>query len=355
VKLKMDTDFPEGESAKLTFDPEVPKQFTVLLRRPYWVETNFSVAINGEAIPLDSLSGSNPVTSGSRGMPRTAAKESSFVEISRTWKPGDQLTVSLPKTLRLEPLPDNPRCVAISWGPLVLAADLGPDEGRRNARMEAVPVFVAAEKPVTEWLKPVPDKPGFFVRMALEEIAMSTSCRFNRLHRHTYSIYCDLFTPVEWETRAAELAAERERQQRLEAATVGYAQPARCRRSVTRTCKARRPNRFDCKAAQDAEAANGSPSTCRLMKPNPWHWWSPTTMTSGRSARSKSLRTARGWVSRRIERRGPLRFFDVQYQLPGAVTKGKQKVTIRFQAAKGKEIGTVFGVRMIRLESAAGR
>ena len=33
------------------------------------------------------------------------------------------------------------------------------------------------------------------------------------------------------------------------------------------------------------------------------------------------------------------------------VLKGKQKVTVKFQAANGSEIGAVFGIRMIRADA----
>ena len=48
---------------------------------------------------------------------------------------------------------------------------------------------------------------------------------FYRLHRRTYTTYWDLLTPAEFETRAAEMAAERARQRRLDAATVAFVQP----------------------------------------------------------------------------------------------------------------------------------
>ena len=47
------------------------------------------------------------------------------------------MTLVLPKALRLEPLPDNPRRAAIMWGPLVLAGDLGAVPPRQP-RDEAV-------------------------------------------------------------------------------------------------------------------------------------------------------------------------------------------------------------------------
>ena len=49
-----------------------------------------------------------------------------------------------------------------------------------------------------------------------------------------------------------------------------------------------------------------------------------------------------------IERRGPMRFFDVEYAVPAETVKGKQKVTVKFQATRGNEIGAVYGLRMIR-------
>jgi len=55
-----------------------------------------------------------------------------------------------------------------------------------------------------------------------------------------------------------------------------------------------------------------------------------------------------------IERRSPEqepRFFDVEYKIPPELVKDKQKVTVRFQATKGNEIGAVCGIRMIRSDA----
>jgi hypothetical protein len=49
-----------------------------------------------------------------------------------------------------------------------------------------------------------------------------------------------------------------------------------------------------------------------------------------------------------VTRSSPPRFFDVQYVLDPSIVKGKEKVTVRFQAAEGSYIASVFGLRMIR-------
>jgi hypothetical protein len=51
-----------------------------------------------------------------------------YVELTRTWKTGDIVSLTLPKRLRLEFVADNPHRAAIVWGPLVLAGDPGPEQ-----------------------------------------------------------------------------------------------------------------------------------------------------------------------------------------------------------------------------------
>jgi DUF1680 family protein len=223
AKLAVDTDFPEGESAKVALTLDAPKEFTLTLRRPYWVGDGFSVKVNGEAVArgeepkAEDKAERTPAPSGNTARERTTFKAppvGSYIELKRTWKNGDTVELTLPKTLRLEPLPDNPRRVAILWGPLVLAGDLGPgtERGReRGARAEPpqVPVFVAAERPVTEWLKPVPGKTGQFRTNGVGRERDVDFVPFYRLHRRTYGVYWDLCTLAEWETKAAEPAAVR--------------------------------------------------------------------------------------------------------------------------------------------------
>ena len=144
AKLEMETDFPEGSSAKLKLTLRSPKEFTLTLRRSAWAGEGFSVAVNGKTVT-------------------EVPKPDSYVEIKRTWQSGDTVSLVLPKTLWKDPLPDNPNRVALMWGPMVMVGDLGAGgRGRGGYRATAadggtvpgVPVFVTAE-PVANWLKPV--------------------------------------------------------------------------------------------------------------------------------------------------------------------------------------------------------
>jgi uncharacterized protein len=53
-----------------------------------------------------------------------------------------------------------------------------------------------------------------------------------------------------------------------------------------------------------------------------------------------------------VEKGGTPHFFDAEYSIPADLVKGKQKVTIRFEATNGNEIAAVFGIRTIRADAA---
>jgi hypothetical protein len=345
----MTTDFPEGDSAtiKLTGSPE--KEISLMLRRPYWADTNFAISVNGDPMPPHMLVAPGPEPARRSGSGATA-RTSWFVTLQRQWKSGDEIKVTMPKKLRLEPLPDNPRRVAILWGPLVLAGDLGGENSHRNqsSRTNFVPVFVSAERPVAEWLKPVPGMPGNFRTAGVGQYRDVDFVPFYRLHRRTYGIYWDLYTPDEWQKRAAEIAAAEERQRQLETATVGYAQPGEMQAERDANMQGEdteplrlqgRPGRRGSKWFSFDLPVDPAESMTLVVTYNRDEWQERTfdVLVDGKSVGQQT-----------IERRGPVQFFDVEYPIPGEILQGKRKVTVRFQAANGREIGAVFGIRIVR-------
>ena len=337
--LMMETNFPEGESATLKLTLKTSKQFTLALRRPSWAGDGFAVMVNGQIV-------------------KALTKPGSYIELKRRWKSGDTVAVTLPKTLRMESAPDNARVAAILWGPLVLAGDLGPERerggggGARAGQPINVPALVAAERPLTEWLKHVSGKPGNFRSDGVGREQDVELAPFYRLHRRAYSVYWDIFTPAEWEKKAAELAAERERRRKLEAATVSFAQPGE-------TQSERDFNQ------QGEETSQGGMGGRRGRNAKKWFSFDipvdaarPMTLIVTYHGEERQTRTFEIQVDgsrvgeQTIERHRPgsptKSFFDVEYAIPADLTRGKQKVTVRFQATGGNETATVFGVRMIR-------
>ncbi len=376
VKLEMSTDFPEGETATLKLTVESPKELTLALRKPFWSGDGFSVKVNNQAVreeviaPLRGVPGSGRQVENRHGRTteKTMQGSSSYVELKRIWKTGDTIELLLPKSLYLGPTPDNPRCAAIMWGPLVLAGDLGPERERvRERRGDAgteqpnVPVFVAAERPVTEWLKPVEGEPGKFRTEGIGRDSLGAGIDidavlipFYRLHNRTYAIYWDLFTQSEWEEKKAEYMAEQERKRKLEEATVAFVQPGEMQ-----------PERnYNYQGAEDAEVRRiqGRPG----RRGNSWFSFDipvESDHTTKLVVTYYSNERRRGRASfeilvddrvvglQEVTRSVPARFFDVEYAIPEDLVQGKDKVTVRFQATADNQIATVFGIRMIRADA----
>jgi DUF1680 family protein len=343
VSIVADSSFPDGDSASLTFTAKAPKTFTLALRRPFWAGEGFSVKVNGSPVAKLPPAGS-------------------YVEVTRGWKTGDTVAVTLPKTLRAEPLPDNPNRVALMWGPLVLAGDLGPIRRRPRASEEddpvppkSVPSFVSAGRPVASWVKPVPGKPAAFRTEGVGRDSEVDLLPFYALHRRTYAAYWDLYTPAGWEAHAAAIRAAQEKQRLLEAATVGFAQPGQMQ------------------AERDAnyQGENASPTQANGRYGRRGTGWfsvdvavdpsRPLTLVATYAGDERANRTfdilvdGAKLASQVVERRSPEKnvgFFDVEYPLPPDTVKGKTKVTVRFQATLGNELAAVYGIRVVRTDAA---
>ncbi len=210
ANLQMETGFPDGDSAKMTLTLKAPKEFTLAVRRPTWAGDGFAIKVNGTAMPQPPLASFRVGGAGGRGNApgneSEAQLSSSYVLLKQVWKSGDTVELSLPKSVRLEPTPDNKAVAALMWGPLVLAGDWGPRrEGR--AAVPPVPVLVAGGRPVGDWVLPQA-RPGDFVASQVARVPGDAAAAadvalapFYRTHRRRYSVYFDVLTAAEFETK----------------------------------------------------------------------------------------------------------------------------------------------------------
>jgi uncharacterized protein len=342
VKISMESSFPEGADASLTFTAPNPRRFTLALRRPSWAGDGFAVKVNGGAVP-------------------TVGAPGSYVAIARTWKTGDRVEVTLPKALRLEPLPDNPDRVAVMWGPLVLAGDLGPMPLRRGRGEAAasspaparptVPALVSPERTVSKWLAPVEGTPGTFMTSGVGRDRDVEFVPFYRLHRRIYAAYWELLTPAQWEARSAALQAAQVAQRELEAATVAFVQPGQMQteRDFNQQGVGSTPVQFDGRYGR--RATGWFSFDVPVEPPHPM----VLAVTYNRNERYRRafdiLVDGVKVADQTMEGRSPQEksvFFDVRYALADDVVAGRQKVTVRFQATGGYEVAAVYGIRILR-------
>src|ERR1039458_1996594 len=114
VTVRQETSFPDDAHSTLHISTPKSRRFSLFLRHPGWLKAQtVTVSINGQT-------------------QRLASNPSSYLELTRIWKNGDQVDVKLPMDLHLEPLRGSSEYSAILRGPMILAGELGT----KNLRME---------------------------------------------------------------------------------------------------------------------------------------------------------------------------------------------------------------------------
>ena len=334
VTLKMASTLPEGDRATLTLESVSPRRLTLLVRRPSWAGEGFAIRVNGQPTALNATPGS-------------------YVELARTWSSGDSVEIVLKKSLRLERLRDDPTRAAAVWGPLVLAGDLGPQppapaegdgDGPAAASVES-PVLIT-ERPVTEWLKPVAAQPGTFRTTGVgADVAFAP---FYRTHRRIYTTYWDVLTPAENVARLAALEQERQRQRRLEAATLAYFAPTDPAAEQAHNQQGEQSSLVHTDGRTGRRAAKWFSYELPVGQRSP-NALVVTYNRDNRRARSFEIVVdGQTLASEKFDFDSASKFFDREYVLPPALVQGKTRLTIRFQAAGTLEVAPVYALRLIR-------
>jgi DUF1680 family protein len=224
VRVRQETAFPDEARTALVINTTKPQHFTLRVRHPEWCERP-TVTVNGSAHPSDS-------------------SPASYLEITREWRDGDRVDISLPTRTTVETLPDGSPWHAIMHGPILLAHPAGTsdlqgiraDSGRMShvadgpARpLDQAPVLLAdpAEIPARVVADPTAGPLHFRLTEIVEPAAPDglELIPFFRLHDSRYQIYWETTTRERLAARKEQLAtAERAREAR-EAATIDQVSP----------------------------------------------------------------------------------------------------------------------------------
>jgi DUF1680 family protein len=184
IVVTQNTKYPEEQGTSLEFKCDKPQKLTLQIRYPYWATAGISINVNGKSVHIKGHPGS-------------------FIAVERTWKTGDKVDIKLPFTLRLEPMPDDSSRVAVMYGPLVMAGDLGPIKDSASTDAMYVPVLMTGKHDPAEWMKPVEGKINTFVTVNTgrpRDVEMRPLYTF---YDRRYSVFWDLFTEAGWKARQA--------------------------------------------------------------------------------------------------------------------------------------------------------
>ncbi len=330
MRIRQKTSYPEEQETTLEIDCDQPVQLDILIRYPYWAEQGIGIFINGKE-------------------KRVKQERSSFVRIAGTWKTGDIIKVKFPFSLRLESMPDNSNRVAIIYGPLVLAGDLGPERDSTAIDPMYVPVLLTENRDPSAWLERVEGEPNTFTTVNTGRPRDVKLKPFYQTHERRYTVYWDIFNENDWTEREQEYQASIERKKKIEEMTIDYVQMGEM--------QPERDHHF--------EGENSYPDEFkgRMMRASREEWFSVNMKVYkgqpmglvveywGGFPGSKTfdiLIDGEYLATENISNKADGQFIYEIYEIPDAMTIDKTSVKVTFKAHDGHMAGPVFSVRTIK-------
>ncbi len=338
--VRQETDFPTGDVTSLLIRAENPTPLALRIRVPYWATQGIRVKINDQPQTIETT-------------------PHGYALIDRVWHDGDRVEITLPMNLHLHRAVDDPGTVAVLCGPVVLAGELGRQDMPPDLHGQfdywpilggIVPVLVTDSADPAAWLEAVAGQPLHFRTKSAgwpHDVVLSP---LHALKDQRYTVYWKTYTTGAWKTEgpqhvAAEAARIREEARRVDSINFGEMQPERDH-SVT----GEQSRTDEMRGVHAREAINGGwfgaefkadPSAPLLLR---CRYWGNDTgdrvydiMVDGQVIATQTL-----------DRLKPREFCNVDYPVPAALTRGKDRITVRFQAHAGKTAGRVFSCSVLR-------
>jgi DUF1680 family protein len=182
LKVRQTTSYPEEQGTTLEIFTGEPVELTVNIRYPSWATQGIAIAVNGHKKHFGNEPGS-------------------FVPLKRKWKNGDRIEVSIPFELRLESMPDDSLRVAVFYGPVVLAGELGPVDNPAAFDPLFVPVLMTTDREPAHWMHPVENSINTFMTDSTGRPRDVRMKPFYKTYNERYSIFWDMFSEEAWKDK----------------------------------------------------------------------------------------------------------------------------------------------------------
>jgi uncharacterized protein len=331
IKVRQATSFPEEAASRLVLSCEKPVRLSLNIRHPFWAGAGFEIKVNGTSQPTQSRPGT-------------------YAVVTRQWQDGDRLDITLPFGLRTEGFKDNPQRFAFLNGPIVLAAVVDAKK--------PFPAVVAGEGQLLASLKPVAGRPHTFTGPAdIFRIPGDTGGQgltlepFYKVHgNRRYVVYFDAFAPSQWQDREKEYAARVARQKELEARAVDSVLPDNPQNERDHNLQGEHTGAGGFNDEKFRHATDGGWFSweVKVQPGQPQEMWVTYWGSDAGNRVFDILIDGEKFKTQRLDRNRPDQFYDEVYPIPAAMTTGKDKVTVKFQAHPGGFAGGVFGLRVMR-------
>jgi len=343
LTLRQETAFPKEEKTTLVLSTPSGVELGLRIRVPNWATRGVSVRINGEDAGLQAQPGS-------------------FLALDRLWKNGDTITVDMPMSLHLWKMPDDPHMAAVLYGPVVLAGELPTEDlaGEKvygpyhsDGKPASAPDLVAYEDHLEDWIKPAAGRPLTFQTSGAGRPNDITLVPFYELFGKRYALYWHLYSKKEWAEvdakRRARAAGEAARKRAVEARLVDRVSTGEAGSEKEHNLQAEKSESGELRGERLRHAFDGGwfSYDLRVLPDRPMvllakYWGSDTGRTFDILIDGGKIAT------QTVNVNFPGDFFEVEYKIPADLTRGKDKVTVRYEAPPDGTAGGLYGLAVLR-------
>jgi hypothetical protein len=330
LKIRQTTAYPEEQGTRFEFECTDPVTLDLMIRYPYWAEQGMEILVNGK---------------------KKKAREgkSSFVRIPGKWKTGDIIEVKMPFNLRLEEMPDDPKRVAVMYGPLVLAGDLGSVQDSNAYDPLYVPILLTDERDPYVFLEEAEGEINTFRTAGIGKPRDVILKPFYKTHERRYTVYWDLFNEECWTEREQQYKADIERQKKIEEMTIDFVQLGEMQPERDHNFNGERTSAREFRGRKMRSSRNGWFSVdMDVFKGQPMalvvEYWGgfPGSKTFDILVDGELLATEN------ISNKKDGQFIHEIYEIPDSMTVDRTFIKVTFKAHEGHMVGPIFSVRTIK-------
>ena len=352
VKLRQETQFPYGESSKITI-AEGKGKFTLKLRYPSWVhEGEFAVKINGKNVKAKGW------------------KPGTYIDLNENWKQGDVIDINFPMHASIEHMPNVPQYISIMYGPIALGMKTGTedlagllaDDSRfgqmavgQKLPVDQAPYLIANQvEDIANDLEPIAGKPLHFnLKTRMENKIEGELQPFFEIHDSRYMLYWLALSSDGYKEYIDNLAKEEKARMELEASTTDKVQPGEQQPESDHFMEA------------DETSTHGITNDVPFRDARNGGSFSYLMQTKGRTDLSVRIRywgqdewrtceydlyvddtlvtsvnNSRKWRSSQWK-------YET-YKIPASALKGKKQVRVKFVAKPNRQVGEIYEVRLVK-------
>jgi len=349
LTIVQQTRYPLDGKVQIQLIVDKPLKLAVKIRRPHWAKDDLILMVNGKTFPVTADAGD-------------------YITIDRLWEKNAEIKLTLPLKLRTESMPDNPNKVAFFYGPVLLAGALGtegieevdPHAQERgkfdNFPSPPIPVIVAADKKIDEYIKPAGEPGRFIVDGSMLKMLGTESTTdiklipFYMMHYQRYMVYWDIYNRQDWEKRKEQFEREQAEIRALEARTIDHIVPGQMQPERDHNFKGEDTHNglFRNRHWRDARSGGWFSFEMKVSPDAPvvlscMYWGS-----DGPGRDFDILVDDKKIATEHLNQNQPGQFFNVVYDIPVELTRNREKVTVKFKAHSWRTAGGLFECRTMK-------